>query len=218
MKNGLDVFSFLMERRPRPRSAPSPVTAKRAPGTTDIAGRRGDIAPDWKALRWTAAGSRGGTVTAMSLWLLALVRAARLSRRTHPAWRQLGRQVHAHPRASSIARVSAIAPDSSACSSPDRAACAVVRHPPSARSPHRCRAPLAAHLPPHASRCGASTRAAGSGRPARCALGRHEPTSRRCSFRHLLDDRHSGAHDEHFLVVAAAVSREQQESVVGGER
>ncbi len=58
----------------------------------------------------------------------------------------------------------------------------------------------------------------GDRKPFRCALGRHEPTSRRWSFRYPFDDRHSGAHNEDFVVVTAAVSGEQQESVVGRER
>ena len=44
------------------------------------------------------------------------------------------------------------------------------------------------------------------------------PTLRARSVRHLLDHRHSGAHHKHLLVVAAAVSRKQQEAVIGGER
>jgi hypothetical protein len=44
------------------------------------------------------------------------------------------------------------------------------------------------------------------------------PPVRRCSVWHVLDDGHSGAHHEHPLVVAAAVSRKQQESVISGER
>ena len=44
------------------------------------------------------------------------------------------------------------------------------------------------------------------------------PPVRCCSVWHALDDGHSGGHDKYLLVVAAAISGKQQESVVGGKR